>query len=60
VGTGGKSLHSFSGPPEPDVEVSQNTTYGILELTLHPGSYSWRFVPEAGRTFTDTGTNPCH
>jgi acid phosphatase type 7 len=60
VGTGGKSLHGFSGPPEPDVEVSQNTTYGILELTLHPGSYSWRFVPEAGRTFTDTGTNTCH
>jgi len=60
VGTGGKSLHSFSGPPEPDVEVSQNTTYGILELTLHPGSYSWRFVPEAGRTFTDAGTNDCH
>jgi hypothetical protein len=60
VGTGGKSLHGFSGTPEPDVEKSQNTTYGILELTLHPGSYSWRFVPEAGRTFTDTGTNPCH
>ena len=60
VGTGGKSLHGFSGTPEPQVEVSQNTTYGILELTLHPGSYSWRFVPEAGRTFTDTGTNTCH
>ena len=60
VGTGGKSLHGFSGNPEPQVQVSQNTTYGILELTLHASSYSWRFVPEAGRTFTDTGTNSCH
>jgi acid phosphatase type 7 len=60
VGTGGKSLHGLSGNPDPQVEVRQNTTFGILELTLHPGSYSWRFVPEAGRTFTDSGTNSCH
>jgi acid phosphatase type 7 len=60
VGTGGKSLHGLSSRPDPQVEVRQNTTFGILELTLHPGSYSWRFVPEAGRTFTDSGTNACH
>jgi acid phosphatase type 7 len=60
VGTGGKSLHGFSGNPDPQLEVRQNTTFGILELTLHPGSYDWRFVPEAGRTFTDSGTNSCH
>jgi acid phosphatase type 7 len=60
VGTGGKSLHGLSGNPDPQVEARQNTTYGILELTLHQTSYSWRFVPEAGRTFTDTGTQDCH
>jgi hypothetical protein len=31
-----------------------------LKLTLHPGSYDWRFVPEAGKTFTDSGTDQCH
>jgi acid phosphatase type 7 len=60
VGTGGKSLHSLSSNPDPQVEVRQRTTYGVLELTLHSTSYSWRFVPEAGRTFTDTGTQNCH
>jgi acid phosphatase type 7 len=60
VGTGGKSLHSLSSTPDPQVEARQNSTYGVLELTLHPGSYDWRFRPEAGRTFTDTGSQPCH
>jgi acid phosphatase type 7 len=60
VGTGGKSLHGLSGNPDPQVEARQSNTYGILELTLHPASYSWRFVPEAGRSFTDTGTQSCH
>jgi len=60
VGTGGRSLHSLDSTPDPEVEVRQNTTFGILELTLHPTSYSWRFVPEAGRTFTDSGTTACH
>jgi acid phosphatase type 7 len=60
VGTGGRSLHGLSSRPDPQVEVRQSTTFGILELTLHAGSYSWRFVPEAGRTFTDSGTNSCH
>jgi hypothetical protein len=60
VGTGGRSLHSLDSTPDPQVEVRQNTTFGILELTLHRTSYSWRFVPEAGRTFTDSGTTACH
>ena len=60
VGTGGKSLHGLSSNPDPQVEVRQRTTYGVLELTLHSTSYSWKFVPEAGRTFTDTGAQNCH
>jgi hypothetical protein len=60
VGTGGKSQHALSSTPDPEVEASQATTYGILELTLHPDGYSWRFVPEAGRTFTDSGSQSCH
>jgi hypothetical protein len=29
-------------------------------LTLHAHSYDWRFIPEAGKTFTDTGRGTCH
>ena len=60
VGTGGKSLHGLSGSPDPEIEASQSSTFGILELTLHPEGYSWRFVPESGRTFTDSGSKSCH
>jgi hypothetical protein len=34
-------------------------TYGVLQLTLHAGSYDWRFVPVAGDTFTDSGSDTC-
>jgi len=60
VGTGGKSLHALSATPPPNVEARNNKTYGILKLTLRQGSYAWSFVPEAGKTFTDSGTQSCH
>ena len=31
-----------------------------MMLKLHPTSYDWEFVPEAGRTFRDSGTQACH
>jgi hypothetical protein len=40
--------------------VSQNTTFGVLRLTLNPVSYDWQFVPEAGGSFTDSGSHACH
>ncbi len=36
------------------------TRYGVLALTLRPDRYSWRFVPEAGAQFTDSGSTRCH
>jgi hypothetical protein len=59
VGTGGAHFTGL-GTPKPNSEVRQNTTFGVLKLTLNPTSYDWRFVPEAGKTFTDSGRNPCH
>lgn len=41
-------------------EVRQANTFGVLKLTLHAKSYDWEFVPEAGKTFTDSGTGTCH
>jgi len=59
VGTGGKSLSSF-GSTQPNSEVRSNSAYGILRLTLGDGTYSWSFLPVAGKTFTDSGTATCH
>jgi calcineurin-like phosphoesterase family protein len=59
VGTGGRSWGYFP-TPSPHSEVREGQTHGVLELTLHPTSYDWRFVPIAGKTFSDTGTTRCH
>ena len=59
VGTGGKSHRPF-GSPEPTSEVRDTTTFGVLKLTLKSGSYEWKFIPEAGKTFTDSGSDNCH
>ncbi len=59
VGTGGRSRYPFR-LPRPNSEARNFGTYGILTLTLHRNSYDWRFVPEAGKTFTDAGSATCH
>jgi acid phosphatase type 7 len=59
VGTGGKN-HTTLATPAANSEVFNADTYGILKLTLHPTSYDWQFVPEPGKTFTDTGSQACH
>jgi acid phosphatase type 7 len=58
VGTGGKSHRPF-GKPEPTSEVRNADTFGVLKLTLHPHSYDWEFIPEAGKSFRDSGTGSC-
>jgi acid phosphatase type 7 len=59
VGTGGAFFTGLSSA-KPNSEVRQNNTYGVLRLTLGASSYSWKFVPEAGKSFTDSGTGSCH
>jgi hypothetical protein len=59
VGTGGEEHHSIASGIA-NSEVRNTDTFGVLRLTLHPTSYDWRFVPEAGRTFTDSGSQACH
>jgi acid phosphatase type 7 len=58
VGTGGYSHHS-AGSPQPNTRVLNTATFGVLKLTLHPTSFEWQFVPEAGATFTDGGSGIC-
>jgi hypothetical protein len=59
VGTGGRNSYSFTSV-QPNSEVRQSGTFGVLKLTLHANGYEWQFVPEAGKTFTDTGSANCH
>jgi hypothetical protein len=60
VGTGGKGLVSSGSSPLATSQVRNASTYGVLSMTLRNGSYDWSFVPEAGKTFTDSGTTSCH
>jgi hypothetical protein len=59
VGTGGAN-HTSLVTVAANSQVRNATTYGILRLTLHATSYDWKFLPEAGKTFTDSGTASCH
>ena len=59
VGTGGKS-HYATVSGVPNSQVRNSDTYGLLKLTLSATAYSWQFLPEAGKTFTDTGSTACH
>jgi acid phosphatase type 7 len=59
VGTGGRS-HNFLGFATPNSEVRDWETYGVLKLALSPSSYTWEFIPEAGKAFRDSGSGMCH
>jgi hypothetical protein len=59
VGTGGRSHYPIVRRTTGSV-VRNSTAYGVLRLTLRPGSYSWRFLPVRGASFTDKGSARCH
>jgi hypothetical protein len=57
-GTGGSRFESLRTKQPNSEALSQ--TFGVMALTLHATSYDWRFIPQAGKTFTDAGTTNCH
>jgi hypothetical protein len=59
VGTGGKNHREF-GVHKANSEVRNNDSFGVLKLTLKATGYDWKFIPEAGKTFTDSGSGTCH
>jgi acid phosphatase type 7 len=59
VGTGGRSHYAF-GTIRANSQARNSNTNGVLKLTLHASSYDWKFVPEAGRPFSDFGSGSCH
>jgi len=59
VGTGGRVRHAFS-TVRANSQIRDNSSWGILELTLNASGYDWRFVPVAGNTFTDSDSARCY
>jgi hypothetical protein len=60
VGTGGQALHPLADEREPNSVRLNNTTLGVLKLTLRSDSYSWEFVPLPGSGgYTDSGSAAC-
>jgi acid phosphatase type 7 len=62
VGTGGGDYDTtFGGPRMGALEASLVGVHGILQLTLRPQSYDWRFIPVGSGTPTGpSGTAACH
>ena len=58
VGTGGHDHHPAAAVT--NTEVINDTTFGVLKLTLRGTGYDWQFVPVAGASFTDSGSTACH
>ena len=58
VGTGGKGLRGF-GDRAPYSEVRDNSSLGVLELTLGRDAYAWRFRPAVG-SLVDSGSFACN
>ncbi|NPV86120.1 MAG: alkaline phosphatase [Anaerolineae bacterium] len=59
VGTGGAYLVGFS-QPQPNSEIRDSSSFGIILFSLHPQSYTWEFIPAEGGTFRDQGAGDCH
>src|SRR2546421_6539446 len=60
IGTGGEGLDQPNTNRIPTSLVNISQVYGVRRLTLADGSYSWRFVPVAGQTASDSGSAACH
>jgi hypothetical protein len=59
VGTGGKDLEQFA-TLRPNSEVRGNGAFGVLRLTLRPGSYDWQLLTIGDSSFGDSGSGTCH
>src|SRR5688500_7424695 len=59
VGTGGGPFDRYEASAAPNSEIRQAGVHGVLQMTLRADGYDWRFVPVAGESFTDSGTDTC-
>jgi len=59
VGTGGAHFTGMN-TPRPNREVAEKFLFGVLELTLQDGSYTWNFRADPSTPFRDSGSQNCH
>src|ERR1700730_4078390 len=59
AGTGGKNHRPF-GEARPNSVLRNADAFGGLKFTLKANGYDWQFIPEAGKSFTDSGSGTCH
>jgi hypothetical protein len=59
VGTGGAQSSSFRASADNSL-VRAADVYGVLQLTLLPGSYRFDFLSTGGIDFADSGSGTCH
>jgi len=57
AGSGGASLYDFGRIASGS--EARGRAFGVLKLTLDPGSYSWEFIPIPGTSFRDSGRDEC-
>jgi len=60
VGTGGKNHYGFTVAPLAGEVVRNDKSFGVIEMTLNPTSYSWKFVDAPTYTFADSGSANCN
>ncbi len=58
VGTGGAPLYPF-GTAKANSQVRNNTTHGVIKLTLSPTGYAWKYITTTGAV-ADSGSANCH
>ena len=58
VGTGGYDLYGL-GARQPNSELFESRTWGVIRFTLKRTSYEWEFVPIDGQSFRDSGSGAC-
>ncbi len=61
VGTGGRSVYPFKGAPMLQGEPFRNdTSLGVLSLSLQPAGYRWQFHSIFTTQVLDEGSGACH
>jgi hypothetical protein len=59
VGTGGAPLSKNFKSIQPNSQVRNAKTYGVLKLSLRSSGYDFDFIPVAGSSFKDSGRGSC-
>ena len=59
VGTGGRSLYPFEKAPLAETEARWADGYGLLWLSLGPGTYDWEYLALGRSGFEDSGSGTC-